>query len=587
MTKSTSNRRRNLALGVGALLIAGAVLGRRSLTGRAAGGEGGCEGPDYREAKLGSLKQKETTIEPGQVLAGASAAIEVIKMISTYVKYGELQITNGMILDKIKAVQASIDQLNLKAETITNGQKEINANIFKSPSVPIMSAITTLFDHYTYLKSNNGDLPKFYTNLLAGNPDGIGTLNLADLDALANLGQQALPYLGDYYGGKGTIAEATAAANDLGAYAASLQLRLAEGFYLLALAKRAQGTDGDFGPQGNVVTANEKRIANLSDTFFVANDRMNELIVGRSRAARVAAISDCFNDTCFQCNLIYAFNDSLSTTVKTQFKSTLRGDPQNECISARTKAFYAASFANGVTTMQGLLAAEPTFSRWSDANNAADGGVAAEGGVAADGGVAPTGGGFPTIRVTQAKYGPGDVTPFLQSALTNRVEAAYTVDLKKLGETQPDVAKGFSVTYSCGASTLTDTKSVPAEANGKSVSVDCVRLDVAQLVGAWEYRGQGVSTAKITAVAPDTVRIALRSVPAYGPRPIPGPEMAFSLSSTSSRSVLDVGKDCIFQINECGQPAMLTFDAQGKVDSITFGPDGGPVPQKLTYRRVP
>jgi hypothetical protein len=48
MREPTSNHRRTLALAVGGVLVLGAVLGRRSLSGRASGGAGGCEGSDYR-----------------------------------------------------------------------------------------------------------------------------------------------------------------------------------------------------------------------------------------------------------------------------------------------------------------------------------------------------------------------------------------------------------------------------------------------------------------------------------------------------------------------------------------------------------
>jgi hypothetical protein len=39
------------------VLVVGAVLGRRSLSGRAAGGGGGCEGSDYRPEAVGAMKQ--------------------------------------------------------------------------------------------------------------------------------------------------------------------------------------------------------------------------------------------------------------------------------------------------------------------------------------------------------------------------------------------------------------------------------------------------------------------------------------------------------------------------------------------------
>jgi hypothetical protein len=47
MPEATPTRRRTLALVVGGVLVVGAVLGRRSLSGRATGGEGGCEGSNY------------------------------------------------------------------------------------------------------------------------------------------------------------------------------------------------------------------------------------------------------------------------------------------------------------------------------------------------------------------------------------------------------------------------------------------------------------------------------------------------------------------------------------------------------------
>jgi beta-glucanase (GH16 family) len=57
MSEATPNRRRTLALAVGAVLVAGVVLGRRSLSGRAAGGDGGCQGANYRPEAIGSVKE--------------------------------------------------------------------------------------------------------------------------------------------------------------------------------------------------------------------------------------------------------------------------------------------------------------------------------------------------------------------------------------------------------------------------------------------------------------------------------------------------------------------------------------------------
>lgn len=142
-------------------------------------------------------------IEPGQVIAGAQAALNIVKMLRTFAKYGEFEVTNGEILEKINEVQASIDQLNGKVDAINNGQAQINANIFKSNAIAITSAVDTLFRHYISLRNNNGDLPTFYENLLEGIPDGYGTLNLGDLGTLATLGQEAIPYLATYQGGKG------------------------------------------------------------------------------------------------------------------------------------------------------------------------------------------------------------------------------------------------------------------------------------------------------------------------------------------------------------------------------------------------
>jgi hypothetical protein len=81
MAQGTRNLRATLAVGVGALLIGGVLLGRRSLSGRAAGGEGGCEGSDYRkenvETAAGPLVIPDASSSEGGIVPCTPAVIVI------------------------------------------------------------------------------------------------------------------------------------------------------------------------------------------------------------------------------------------------------------------------------------------------------------------------------------------------------------------------------------------------------------------------------------------------------------------------------------------------------------------------------
>jgi hypothetical protein len=546
------------------VLIAGAVLGRRSLSGRATGGDGGCEGPDYRAEKTGKVNQ---AVDIGQVASGAQAALTVVSMITTVAKYGELRITNNMIYDKITAVQGSLDTLTTKADAIALAQKETNANIFTAETTGLLSAVKILFQHYISLKGSNPEqLPTFYANLLTGTPDGLATLNLADLDTLSILGQKAIPYLASLYGGAGSSAAAIAATNDLGDYAASLQLRISQGFYLLALAKQEQakdaGADPDFAPQGTAVAANEARLSTLGDTFVAANHRMNELVVGAARAARQAAIGTCYADYCYFCAQTWSFNDTSSKVGKYSYTNTKDSSYRfalDSCEAARASYFVTAVAETGRDTMQALLTGQPAFTHWTDTDGAAGGGAA-------------------TIRIKRATYGTSDVTSFVRSATDHRTAVAYPVSVQTLGDPQPSVAKDFSVEWVCGSSVASQTVSFPAEANGKLANVTCAPMDLGDLVGAWKsfqdptpYQGNpGIMTAKLTAVDANTLRLTR------------GDGVSFSLNRSADPMVLDVGKDYV--LYSAGMTTgTLATDNLRKVDRIIF--PGMGLTYNLTYRR--
>lgn len=119
-----NHRRRNLALAVGGVLVLGAVLGRRSLSGRAAGGEGGCEGADYRpvpeagEAPTGKVQQKNVAL---QLLQGIKGIVDLVSMINMQVKYGR-QLSVADVYDETLRLQADISLIRTTALAAADAQ---------------------------------------------------------------------------------------------------------------------------------------------------------------------------------------------------------------------------------------------------------------------------------------------------------------------------------------------------------------------------------------------------------------------------------------------------------------------------------
>jgi beta-glucanase (GH16 family) len=89
MALPTSNRRTSLTLGLGALLLAGAFLGRRSLSGHAAGGEDvGCGAPVESSPKVGTVAQAlEAGASPS--LCSTNSCTETLELMDTAASFAE------------------------------------------------------------------------------------------------------------------------------------------------------------------------------------------------------------------------------------------------------------------------------------------------------------------------------------------------------------------------------------------------------------------------------------------------------------------------------------------------------------------
>lgn len=88
--------------------------------------------------------------------------------------------------------------------------------------------------------------------------------------------------------------------------------------------------------------------------------------------------------------------------------------------------------------------------------------------------------GSATIEVLEATYGAncirnasGNVTPYAAKICSRAPNCSLSIDVSKMGDPAPGCAKDFSVRYSCGKKLGSRTLSLPSEANGKTLQLDC------------------------------------------------------------------------------------------------------------------
>lgn len=414
--------------------------------------------------KVGDTSQA-LDVGPGQVLSGIQGAMHIYSMITTYQKYGEVSISNGEILDKVNEVSADVKILNDKVDSLQNSMNEVNANISQVQAVEKMGNIDQLMNGWVAANANEatrpGSLKTFYANVRAGIPDGYGVTSLADLDALATYASTAIEYRGQFFGDQpmGTPFDQ---ANSLGVYAASVRLRIAEGFYILTLAKQDEGAL-EFFPNGAAVVAQDKRLAQFDEAFLTANNAMNLQIVAKPRTLRGQLVGGCLADTdsvffLDSANLAFPYKKAITTSVVVAggWYGTSNDSKQllAECGVAQSEYVAKQTAIYGAEQMAKLLTSETAFAALSSAPDTA----------------------APTIRVTNATFGKNgatdfDVTPFLRVACDMRGTCEYKVESATLGNISPSVAKAFAVSYTCGS--VAKTASIAAEASGKSVTLSC------------------------------------------------------------------------------------------------------------------
>jgi hypothetical protein len=83
------------------------------------------------------------------------------------------------------------------------------------------------------------------------------------------------------------------------------------------------------------------------------------------------------------------------------------------------------------------------------------------------------------VTVAEASYGPacrakpGNVTGYVAQACDQKRKCSLTIDAAKMGDPAPGCGKDFSVKYRCQQNAALHNISIAAEANGKTVDLDC------------------------------------------------------------------------------------------------------------------
>jgi hypothetical protein len=86
----------------------------------------------------------------------------------------------------------------------------------------------------------------------------------------------------------------------------------------------------------------------------------------------------------------------------------------------------------------------------------------------------------PGMVVIEASYGsncgtkPGNQTGYFESACNRKKQCSVLIDITKMGgDPAPGCAKDFSIKYVCRPNTPLRSASIPAEAYGKTLALDC------------------------------------------------------------------------------------------------------------------
>lgn len=85
------------------------------------------------------------------------------------------------------------------------------------------------------------------------------------------------------------------------------------------------------------------------------------------------------------------------------------------------------------------------------------------------------------VTVVEASYGanckasPGNLTAYVAKACDQKGTCNLPVDVGKMGDPAPGCGKEFSVKFRCRQDASIHSISIPSEANGKTLDLDCTK----------------------------------------------------------------------------------------------------------------
>ncbi len=423
-------------------------------------------------AQLATADQAIEVGLPGNVIEGVKGAAELYDMIKNLSEFGTPIVTTGDLLEKLDEVDEDIKALGEKVTELQNGMQELMGLISVTAAKGYLHNIDQVMqgwrDASAAEETQPGSLAAFYQNVRNGVPGAYGVIDLATLTSLDDLAQAAIRDNATFL--RGQALDRTA---ELGTYAASVRLRLAEGFYVLSLAMQADGHTA-FAPGGTQVKAQTARLAAFDANFLQTNNAMNQAIVTAKMQARQAQFTACYGEYDWGGETQYYAFDDTGTGAHYRYEAGYFFVDTGTCDRVRTSYVYPVPAQLGTKVMGELITAQTAFTGWTQATDNA--------------------GLTSMVHVDKATYGGLDVTPSLRSACDGRGACDYTV--ANLGDPTPNVAKAFEVTYGCGAEPAgvpagwdgppgTKTLRLAAEAGGQTVHLTCGAFDgnLARLVG--------------------------------------------------------------------------------------------------------
>jgi hypothetical protein len=84
-----------------------------------------------------------------------------------------------------------------------------------------------------------------------------------------------------------------------------------------------------------------------------------------------------------------------------------------------------------------------------------------------------------SVMVQEASYGAnckapaGNLTAYVAKACEQKQRCSLPIDVNKMGDPAPGCGKGFSVKFRCWQNAALRNLSVPPEASGKTLDLDC------------------------------------------------------------------------------------------------------------------